>query len=289
VKSNSDINTRKSRKFPFDTVSMKKGDFMGRRAEVVLYRIYIVDGRHRYVRIVRSGRSWAPKTQPPGQPGAYYLRYRKNGRRTFESVGGDLSVALQEREARAKTLVGSTETLLPSSPSRKTLREHISQFSAKKDGLTKTERRRANRWRSFLSDFSLWWGREYIDEFRREDFDAFRKHLAATAKKSRTQRNLLSDLLTFLRGTGPAGSCCMDGGRIKNSDRVPRPTGLSGRTGDRQEEEKGVSKTASILGVSQGRISQLRSEKRLRQWIIAAGKRGKILVAMETARAKNRD
>jgi hypothetical protein len=107
VKSNTDINTRKSRKFPFDTVSMKKGDFMGRRAEVVLYRIYIVDGRHRYVRIVRSGRSWTPKTQPPGQPAAYYLRYRKNGRRTFESVGGDLSVALQEREARAKTLVGS--------------------------------------------------------------------------------------------------------------------------------------------------------------------------------------
>jgi excinuclease UvrABC nuclease subunit len=54
-------------------------------------------------------------------------------------------------------------------------------------------------------------------------------------------------------------------------------------------EQKGVSKTASILGVSQGRISQLRSEKRLRQWIIAAGKREKILVAMETARAKNRD
>ena len=54
-------------------------------------------------------------------------------------------------------------------------------------------------------------------------------------------------------------------------------------------EHKGVSKTASILGVSQGRISQLRSEKRLRQWIIAAGKREKILVAMETVRAKNRD
>jgi len=53
--------------------------------------------------------------------------------------------------------------------------------------------------------------------------------------------------------------------------------------------EKGVSKTANILGVSQGRISQLRGEKRLRQWIIAAGKREKILVAMEAARAKNRD
>lgn len=175
---------------------------MGRRAEVALYRIYIVDGTHRYVRIVRSGRSWAPRIQPAGKPGAYYLRYKKNGRRTFESVGDDLQVALQEQKAREKTLDASTETVVPSAPGRKTLRELISQFAAKKDGLTKTERRRANRWRSFLADFSQWWGREYVDEFRREHFDSFRKHLASTGKKPRTQRNLLSDLLTFLRGTG---------------------------------------------------------------------------------------
>jgi len=51
-------------------------------------------------------------------------------------------------------------------------------------------------------------------------------------------------------------------------------------------EEKGVAKTASLLGVSQGRISQLRGEKQLRQWVIAAGKREKLLVAIETARTK---
>jgi len=51
-------------------------------------------------------------------------------------------------------------------------------------------------------------------------------------------------------------------------------------------EVKGVAKTASILGVSQGRISQLRGEKRLRRWVIAAGKREKLLVAIETARTK---
>lgn len=45
----------------------------------------------------------------------------------------------------------------------------------------------------------------------------------------------------------------------------------------------GVAKTADILGVSQGRISQLRGEKRLRQWVIAAGKRDKLLVAIEAA------
>jgi len=49
---------------------------------------------------------------------------------------------------------------------------------------------------------------------------------------------------------------------------------------------KGVVKTASILGVSQGRISQLRGEKRLRRWVIAAGKREKLLVAIEAAGTK---
>lgn len=51
-------------------------------------------------------------------------------------------------------------------------------------------------------------------------------------------------------------------------------------------EKKGVAKTASILGVSPGRISQLRGDKRLRRWVIAAGKREKLLVAIEAARSK---
>jgi hypothetical protein len=72
---------------------------MGRKAEVSLSRLFNVNGKHRYIRIVRSGRSWAPKIQPSGKAGAYYLRYLKNGNRTFESVGDDLQVALQEQKA----------------------------------------------------------------------------------------------------------------------------------------------------------------------------------------------
>ena len=59
---------------------------MGRRAKVSLYRLFTVGGKHRYVPMLRNGRSWGPKTQPTGTPGSYYLRYLKNGRRTFESV-----------------------------------------------------------------------------------------------------------------------------------------------------------------------------------------------------------
>jgi hypothetical protein len=45
-------------------------------------------------------------------------------------------------------------------------------------------------------------------------------------------------------------------------------------------QKKGV----SILGVSEVRVSQLRGEKRLRRWVIAAGRSEKLLVAIETAR-----
>jgi hypothetical protein len=70
----------------------------------------------------------------------------------------------------------------------------------------------------------------------------------------------------------------------------PKQTKKSHRITEKKIEvfirEKGVVKTASILGVSPGRISQLRGEKRLRRWVIAAGKREKLLVAIETARAR---
>jgi hypothetical protein len=80
---------------------------MGRRAEVALYRIYATEKSHQYVRIVRSGRGWAPNTEALGKPGSFYLRYMKNGRRTFESVGDDLQVALQEQKNRSQALSSS--------------------------------------------------------------------------------------------------------------------------------------------------------------------------------------
>jgi hypothetical protein len=49
----------------------------------------------------------------------------------------------------------------------------------------------------------------------------------------------------------------------------------------------GVAKTAEILGVSQGRVSQLRGERQLRQWVIAAGKREKLLAAIEKTGVTN--
>jgi hypothetical protein len=52
-------------------------------------------------------------------------------------------------------------------------------------------------------------------------------------------------------------------------------------------KQNGVVRTANILGVSPGRISQLRGDKALRRWVIAAGKREKLLLAIESARARS--
>jgi hypothetical protein len=70
----------------------------------------------------------------------------------------------------------------------------------------------------------------------------------------------------------------------------PRQTTKTHRITEKKIEafvrQNGVTYTAGILGVSQGRISQLRGEKRLRQWVIAAGKREKLLLAIEAGRTK---
>jgi hypothetical protein len=50
-------------------------------------------------------------------------------------------------------------------------------------------------------------------------------------------------------------------------------------------KDKGVVRTAEVLGVSQGRVYQLRGEKQLRRWVIAAGKREKLLAAIEKSKS----
>jgi hypothetical protein len=46
----------------------------------------------------------------------------------------------------------------------------------------------------------------------------------------------------------------------------------------------GLKRTAARLGVTGGRVWQLKRDNRLRQWVIAAGKREELLVAIDAAR-----
>ena len=133
---------------------------MGRKAEVSLYRLFeVVDWEHRYVRIVRKGRSRAPKTETTGTPGSYYLRFSKNGTRTFESVGDDLQVALQELKARQASLSSPTPVIII--PEKKTLRTEVEAFLVC----------RPKSWRYILGVFGDWYGwDENPADFQREDF-----------------------------------------------------------------------------------------------------------------------
>jgi integrase len=170
---------------------------MGRRAKVSLYRLFTVDGNHRYVPIVRRGRSWAPKIETTGIPGSYYLRYLKNGRRTFESVGDDVQLALQELKARQASLNAPAPVTIV--PQRKTVRTEVQAFLANRPESS----------RYILGVFGDWygWDKDPVD-FQREDFQAFAAHLAELrpANKEclapRTRKNYLKHLTQFLRRTG---------------------------------------------------------------------------------------
>lgn len=169
---------------------------MGRRANVSLYRLFTVGGKHRYVPIMRKGRSWAPKIETAGTPGSYYLRYLKNGSRTFESVGDDLQVALQEQKGRRVS--HNTPTPITVITQRKTLRTEVQTFLAN----------RPESWRYILGVFGDWygWDKDPVS-FQREDFQAFAAHLARLrpAKEclaSRTRKNYLKHVTQFLRSTG---------------------------------------------------------------------------------------
>lgn len=171
---------------------------MGRRAKVSLYRLLTISGKHRYVPIVRKGRSWAPKIETNGTPGSYYLRYLKNGSRTFESVGDDLQVALQEQKARRASLNAPSPVTIITQ--RKTFRTEVQRFLAN----------RPESWRYILGVFGDWYGWDRDPaSFQRHDFQAFATHLAklrpANKKEclaSRTRRNYLKHLAQFLRSTG---------------------------------------------------------------------------------------
>jgi len=170
---------------------------MGRKGKVSLYRLFTVGGKHRYVPIVRKGRSWAPKIETTGTPGSYYLRYLKNGRRTFEGVGDDLQLVLQEQKARQASLNALAPVAVIAQ--KKTLRTEVQAFLA----------HRPKSWQYILGVFGDFYGwDEDPASFHREDFQAFAAHLAKLrpANKEglapRSQKNYLKHLMTFLRSAG---------------------------------------------------------------------------------------
>jgi len=77
---------------------------MPRKAGVTLYQLVKTPQGNRYSRMTKAARGWAQARLLEGEPGSYYLRLRKNGKPTFESVGDDLANAVQEMKARQKAI-----------------------------------------------------------------------------------------------------------------------------------------------------------------------------------------
>jgi len=159
--------------------------------------------KKRYVRVekVANGR-YIPAVKGQYEPGNYYLRYTLNGTRKWESVGGDLNIALQEQKARQASLELVPSATVTTLRTSKTVAEAITKFIANKNGEDRHAQRRARSWKWLLDLFSNWWDKTYIDEFTREDFQAFQKYLAKKGKQPRTQCNLLRSLVTFFRASG---------------------------------------------------------------------------------------
>lgn len=152
--------------------------------KVTLYRLVSKDGHNRYVRV--GGRK-----NPDGELGSFYLRYRENGRRKWESVGEDYAVALQEQKARQASLNAPASLTIVTA--RKTLRTETQTFLAEKP----------DAWRHILGVFGDFYGWDKDPaSFQRPDFKAYAAHVTKLGLRPRTQKNYLAHLTTFLRSTG---------------------------------------------------------------------------------------
>jgi integrase/recombinase XerD len=167
---------------------------MARKAEATLWIKVKIGGRSVMKRMTKKGRSYAHKIEGPHEPGSYYLRYTRNGKRMWESVGSDLTLALQEQRARQRALETPETSTAAAAPAPRMLREVASEFLA--------TRPREN-WRHIVNVFGEWWGwgKDPAD-FQRADFKAFGKYVATLELRPRTEYNYLNHVCTFLRATG---------------------------------------------------------------------------------------
>jgi hypothetical protein len=162
---------------------------MARKAEATLWIKLKIDGRSVLKRMAKSGRSYAHKVQGRYESGSYYLRYTRNGKRWWESVGNDITLALQEQRARQSALEMQLASKSVEGPAHRILREVAGEFLATKP--------REN-WRHIINQFGEWWGwgKDPAD-FQRSDFKAFGKYVASLGLRPRTEHNYLNQVCTF--------------------------------------------------------------------------------------------
>jgi integrase/recombinase XerD len=167
---------------------------MARKVEATLWMLIRIRERSVMKRMVKQGRSYVPRIEGPFKPGSLYLRYTQNGRRIWEAVGSDLTLALQEQKARQRALDKPAAPDAEITPPKRILRDLVGEFLASKQNRDS---------RHILHVFGQWWGwTKDPATFHRPEFRAFGKYVASLGLRPRTEYNYLSHVCTFLRATG---------------------------------------------------------------------------------------
>jgi hypothetical protein len=124
---------------------------MARHPKTTLWMLIKVVLKKRYVRVRKAANGrYLPVVEGPYEPGNYYLRYTLNGKRKWESVGGDLNIALQEQKARQASLELVPSATVTTLRTSKTVAEAITKFIANKNGEDRHSQRRARGWKWLL-------------------------------------------------------------------------------------------------------------------------------------------
>ena len=108
--------------------------------------------------------------EEPYKLGSYHLRYTQNGKRIWEAVGNDLTLALQEQRARQRALETPAVPVAVTTLPKRNLRD-VAEFLNGKEN---------KNWCHILTVFGDWWGWEkHVEDFQRPDFKAFAKYVAS--------------------------------------------------------------------------------------------------------------
>jgi integrase len=167
---------------------------MARKAEATLWMLVKIGERSVLKGIVKKGRSYVPNVNGPYELGSYYLRYTQNGKRIWETVSNDLTLALQEQRARQRALETPAVPVAVTALPKRNLRDVVAEFLNGKDN---------KNWCYILTVFGDWWDWEkHVENFQRPDFKAFAKHVASLSLRPRTEDNYLRNVCTFFRAAG---------------------------------------------------------------------------------------
>jgi integrase/recombinase XerD len=167
---------------------------MARKAEAALYQLVEKGNRYKQAPVVKAGNGrWVPKITEPFVPKDFYLRYTLGGKRKWENVGPDITVALSEQRAR-QAMLDNVKREEPET--RKSLAKAITAYLF--EVRTKRGEKAEKRAKWLLELFATVTKKQFVDEITRDTMIHFMAYLKDNGKSPKTQRDRISSIETFL-------------------------------------------------------------------------------------------